>query len=186
MLTPVLENLADEMKDSDIKFAKVNVDENQDLAMKYEISWIPNVMVFKNWKAVASLVWVRSLAEYKAVLNEVAWNSDLDWQQVKSNEINILWAENFDKQIKKEWKILVDFWAPWCWPCRMLAPVLESVAQKTWAKILKVNVDEPANQSLAYEYWISSIPHVFIFENWKQVDDFVGLRSEDEILQLLK
>ena len=68
----------------------------------------------------------------------------------------------------------------------MLAPVLESVAKKTWAKILKVNVDEPANQNLAYEYGISSIPHVFIFQDWKNIDDFVWLRSEEEILEILK
>jgi len=70
---------------------------------------------------------------------------------------------SFDKVIASG-KVIVDFWAPWCGPCRMLAPVLEEIAsEKSDIIVAKVNVDD--EQQLAVKYGISSIPAVFYFEN---------------------
>ncbi len=88
--------------------------------------------------------------------------------------------DNFDSTIK-EGVVLVDFWAPWCGPCKMLAPVIEELAQDFdgKAKICKVNTDE--NQELSVKYGIRSIPSILIFKNGEQVDALVGVSSKEDI-----
>lgn len=81
-------------------------------------------------------------------------------------------------------KVLVDFYADWCGPCKMLAPVLEGIAaEKPEVKIIKINVDEC--QNIAAKYGVMSIPTVFIFEDGNEKDHFVGLRSKQDILSFL-
>ena len=74
--------------------------------------------------------------------------------------------------------VMVDFWAPWCGPCRMVAPVLEQLAGEYNGslKIVKVNVDE--NPNLAGEYGVMSIPTMIIFKDGRKVDQFVGAQSK--------
>jgi thioredoxin 1 len=88
-----------------------------------------------------------------------------------------LTAANFDESIK-EGIALVDFWAPWCGPCRMLAPVIEELAEDFdgKAKICKVNTDE--EQDLAVKYGIRSIPTILFFKDGELVDQMVGASSK--------
>lgn len=79
--------------------------------------------------------------------------------------------------------VLVDFWAPWCMPCRMMAPILEELGADMGEKlkIVKVNTEEAENQSLAAEYQIQSIPNMKLFKGGKVVKEFVGLRNKESL-----
>jgi thioredoxin 1 len=91
----------------------------------------------------------------------------------------------FDQLIAGDKPVLVDFWAEWCMPCRMLSPVIEQLGEEYQGKaaVAKVNVDE--QPELAARYRIQSIPTVLIFNKGQLVDTQVGLRSADVYADIL-
>lgn len=94
--------------------------------------------------------------------------------------LNEATTENFDKEvIQSAGKVLVDFWAPWCGPCRMQTPILEKLATSgdIKAKIVKVNTDE--NGPIAQKFGIVSIPTLILFEGGKEIERFVGVQPEN-------
>ena len=100
-------------------------------------------------------------------------------------EINLT-NQNFEEEVlKKEGLVLVDFFATWCMPCQMLAPVLSQIAEenKDKVKVGKINVDE--QNELAMKYEISSIPTIKIFKDGKVVKTLIGLRSKSEIEEVI-
>ncbi len=82
-------------------------------------------------------------------------------------------------------KVLVDFWAPWCGPCRMQTPILEKLAQdpETKTKIVKVNTDN--NPETAQRYGISSIPTLILFDNGKEIERMIGVQPENTLKKKL-
>lgn len=99
--------------------------------------------------------------------------------------IKELTNENFEQEIASEQKTLVDFWAPWCGPCRMLSPIVDEIADENPDfNIGKVNVDEQAD--IARKYQIAAIPTLLVFQNGNLVNKSVGLLNKDEVLELLK
>lgn len=88
--------------------------------------------------------------------------------------------------IESDKPVVVDFWAEWCGPCKKLSPILEEVAEELDGEvtIAKVNVDEERNLGAMFQ--IMSIPNVLIFNHGEKVDEFVGLRSKDDIVAQVK
>jgi thioredoxin 1 len=93
-------------------------------------------------------------------------------------------SSNFDETIK-EGVVMVDFWAPWCGPCRMIAPIIDELAEEYEgkAKIAKVNTDE--EQDIAIRYGIRSIPTILFFKDGQLVDQMVGAAGKDVFKQKL-
>lgn len=106
-----------------------------------------------------------------------------------SNPINVKGLEEFKKEVlMSESPVLVDFWAPWCGPCQMMAPVLEALAKKFEGKlkVVKVDTEQPENQMLAETYQISSIPNMKLFKKGSVAQDFIGYRPEATFSDELK
>jgi len=94
--------------------------------------------------------------------------------------------ENFDEAVKKYQFLVVDCWAPWCMPCRMVTPVIESLAKKHKGEIVfgKVNIDE--NSGIAGRFGVMSIPTLLVFKNGEKVDELIGAMPENLLEEKLK
>jgi thioredoxin 1 len=91
---------------------------------------------------------------------------------------------NFESEVlKSDLPVLVDFWAPWCMPCKMMSPILDELSEEIGdkVKIVKVNTEEAENQEIASEYQIQSIPNMKLFKGGEVVTEFIGMRSKDSL-----
>ncbi len=96
-------------------------------------------------------------------------------------------SSNFQSEVlDSDLPVLIDFWAPWCAPCRMITPVVEKLAEELKGKIVvgKVNVDQERN--LAMQYNIMSIPNLLILKKGKVVENIVGFRPKNDLQKLLE
>ncbi len=100
-------------------------------------------------------------------------------------EILTVTKENFEQEVLKSSKpVLVDFWAPWCGPCRMIGPILEEIASENDSFIVgKVNVDE--QKELAERFSVMTIPTLVVFKDGAAVETAVGSRPKQDILNLM-
>ena len=96
-------------------------------------------------------------------------------------------ANNFDEEVMHSDKpVLIDFWASWCGPFKMMSPVIDEIAEEMGdsIKVCKINIDE--EQNLAVKYNVMSIPTFIVLKDGKEVDRSVGVQSKDEIKGMLK
>ena len=102
-----------------------------------------------------------------------------------SKPVEIEEAKFEDVVLKAETPVLVDFWAPWCGPCRMVAPVVEELAEDYDGKVsfVKINVDD--SPKIASQYGIMSIPTLMVFKDGKPVANIIGFRPKDELKKSL-
>ena len=95
-------------------------------------------------------------------------------------------TENFEEEVlKSDKKVLIDFYADWCGPCKMMSPVIDEIAEEKaeQIKVGKINVDE--NQDLAMEYDVMSIPTIIIMNNGEVEKTFIGVTDKNEIIEAL-
>lgn len=102
-----------------------------------------------------------------------------------SPRIRVLSDKNFQNQIKTG-IFLVDFWAAWCIPCKMMAPVLNDVAEELEGNARVGKLDVETNRASAAKYNIRNIPTMILYKNGKEVDRFVGAKSKDYLLKQIK
>ncbi len=100
-----------------------------------------------------------------------------------SEKVLIVNEDNFEQEVENSSRlVLVDFWAEWCGPCKMLGPIIDEIADENEgdAVIAKLNVDEERN--LARKFRVMSIPSILFFKDGKEVDRMVGVQSKEDLL----
>ncbi|HAZ05073.1 MAG TPA: thioredoxin [Acetobacterium sp.] len=106
---------------------------------------------------------------------------------MSSEKVITINMENFETEILSyDGAVMVDFWAEWCGPCKALSPTIDEISQELEAgmKVCKINVDD--NQALAQQFRVMSIPTVVFFKNGEAVNRFVGVRENDEYIEMIK
>lgn len=97
-----------------------------------------------------------------------------------SKILNLNGEQDFSKEVNdSELPVLVDFWAPWCMPCKMMTPILDELSESMnkKIKIVKINIENPENMNLALKFNIQSIPNMKLFKNGNVVKEFIGLKD---------
>ena len=105
---------------------------------------------------------------------------------VPDRAVNVSEGEFLEEVLRETIPTAVDFWAPWCGPCKMVSPVLEDIADKHPGKIKVVKVNSDENPGLSQRFGIQGIPTIILFRDGKEVDRLVGAAPRDDIVRFLR
>lgn len=151
--------------------------------MKNKIFTIILIIVF-----IALLFFISNFVnkQNKIAINDMAQENVVKEEENEMDEVMSVTSENFEAEVlKSDKKVLIDFYADWCGPCKMLSPIVEQVAKENEGiKVVKVNIDY--NEALAIKYGVSSIPTLVVVENGETKNISVGLISKEEVEALVK
>jgi len=177
-------------------FAKINADDEQALVQRFQVQQIPALVFTKQGKIENTLTGALQNRDVQAWLQYLVNGGARPSENVRptptaqptdnaSDKPVTLTDANFQQVISGPGPVLVDFWAPWCGPCRMVAPAVEQLAKnfKGRAVVGKLNVDE--NPQTAQRYRIMSIPALYIFKQGRVVDQLVGAQPAAVLQQRL-
>jgi thioredoxin 1 len=135
----------------------------------------------QNWDEELNKIMQRKMEQYKEKMNEKQTNYNIN-EEIHSNVPFILTDYNFTEAVNKYHFLIVDFWAAWCGPCKMMSPIIEQLSGELARKAIfgKLNVDENPNVSNALG--IQSIPTIIIFKNGQVVDRIIGAMTKSQLL----
>ncbi|WP_277554020.1 thioredoxin [Halobaculum limi] len=102
----------------------------------------------------------------------------------QSDPVHVESADHLDELVAEGGVVLVDFYADWCGPCKMLEPIVTDIAAETDATVAKVDVD--AQQRLAQQYRVQGVPTMYLFADGERVEQMVGVRGKDELVSLIQ
>jgi len=170
------------------RLARIDADAEAELVRRFRVTSTPVYVLVRNGKPEIAL------ASEEARTNAAAWLAHfvdgkpqpaVQSKPAGDGKPRILTDANFQQTINQSLPVLVDFWAPWCGPCRRVAPSVERLAQEYAGRAVvgKLNVDE--NQGTAQRYRVMSIPTLIIFKNGQPVDQIVGAHPYETLQQRL-
>jgi thioredoxin 1 len=168
--------------------ARVDAQEEGDLARRFGVGALPALEVVAPTTAANTTPWIAYLAE-GGTRPAPAKRPQPQTQQTDSTQGSgqplVLTDATFDRTVNAPGPVLVDFWAPWCGPCRMVGPSVERLAREYAGRavVAKLNVDE--NQATSQRFGVQGIPTLLIFKGGKVVDQIVGAQPYDALNQRL-
>lgn len=181
MVAPLINKLSTEFEGK-VKIVKVNVDDAMETASEYGIQGIPAFKMFAGGKVVEEFTGLKPEAFFREMLTKYANGVPAPQETVPVSDVVHVDDATFSSVVlSSSLPVLVDFYADWCGPCQMMAPVLKKLAKEYEGKYLiaKCNVDASPNMAMHYE--VQGIPAFRIFKAGKVVADFAGARPEAQL-----
>lgn len=174
--------------------AKLDVDAAPKTASKYGVMSIPTVIIFKNGEEIERIVGVESRERLTEALNDAMTATVDDGSGDGGSAVSgraddpphVSDADFEAKVLKSEQPVMVDFYAEWCGPCKLLAPTIKDLAREYAGKASVVKLDVDASPETAAAYGVSSIPTVIVFKGGEEVKRFVGLEERGPLAEALE